>query len=124
MRAKILVVEDEQELNEVYELILKSAGYNVKVAHDGDEALTICETFVPDLILLDLRMPKVSGLEFLQKYELLKNHPTVKVIIFSNLESQSEIDQAYELGAARYMLKAWVSPRELLQLVKQTLLKT
>lgn len=121
MRAKILVVEDEQDLSEVYEFMLKGAGYNVRIAADGDEALKICETFVPDLILLDLRMPKVTGLEFLQKYDLIKHHPKVKVIVFSNLDTQSDIDKAYELGAVRYMLKAWASPKELLVLVEQTL---
>ena len=121
MRAKILIVEDEQDLSEVYEMILKGAGYRVRVAGDGDEALKICQTFVPDLILLDLRMPKVSGLEFLQKYDLIKNHPTVKVIVFSNLDTQTDIDKAYELGAVKYMLKAWASPKELIQLVEQTL---
>ncbi len=121
MKEKILIVEDERELIEAYEMILKSDGYIVKTAHDGQEALKVCQSFTPHLILLDLRMPRISGLEFLKKYDLTKKHPKVKVVVFSNLDTQADIDQAYDLGAVRYMLKSWASPKELLQLVKQTL---
>lgn len=121
MKAKILVVEDEQALSEAYELILKNDNYEVVVAHDGKDALEKTETYEPDLILLDLRMPRLNGIEFLEQYELTKRHPKVKVIVFSNMDQQKEIDQAYELGANRYMLKAWASPKELLKIVKDTL---
>lgn len=117
----ILIVEDEKPLNEAYQTILKKEGYNVLFAFDGDEALEITKTTEPDLILLDLRMPHVGGIEFLKKYQPGKNHPKVKVVVFSNLDTQSEIDQAYELGAQKYMLKAWASPKELARLVKESL---
>ena len=120
-KKKILIVEDEQVLNEAYELILKKEGYDVKVAYDGQQALDIANDISPDLILLDLRMPRVSGIEFLSKYELTKKHPKVKVIVFSNLDTEKEIDQAYSLGAHKYMLKAWASPKELVKLVNNTL---
>ncbi len=121
MATKILVVEDEQTLNEAYEMILSQSGYEVEVAHDGEEALEQTKKFEPDLILLDLRMPRLGGIGFLEKYDLQKLHPKVKVIVFSNLDTQSEIDQAYKLGAQRYMLKAWASPKELLSIVEDTL---
>jgi DNA-binding response OmpR family regulator len=121
MSAKILVVEDELELSEAYEIILSNAGYTVLIASDGADALKILKTFEPDIILLDLRMPRVSGIEFLQKYNVREAHPHVRIIVFSNLDSQKEIDKAYELGADRYILKAWASPKELLKLVQDTL---
>lgn len=117
----ILIVEDELTLNEAYQMILSQEGYDVHVAYDGDEALQMCETLEPDLILLDLRMPKMGGIEFLQEYRLVERHPNVKVIVFSNLDTQKEVEQAYSLGAHKYMLKAWASPKELAQLVKNTL---
>lgn len=120
-KKKILIVEDELALNEAYELILKKEGYDVKVAYDGQEALEIVKNMSPDLILLDLRMPRVGGIEFLSKYELSKKHPDVKVIVFSNLDTEKEIDEAYSLGAHKYMLKAWASPKELIKLVQATL---
>lgn len=118
---KILIVEDERALNEAYQFILKAAGYEVFVSFDGEEALKVTKELEPDLILLDLRMPRMNGIEFLKKYDLVKLHPKVKVIVFSNLDTQEEIDEAYGLGAERYMLKAWASPKELAELVRETL---
>jgi two-component system response regulator VicR len=65
--AKILIVEDERTLNEAYELILKKQGHDVEVAYNGDEALQVFKKHEPELILLDLRMPKMDGVEFLKR---------------------------------------------------------
>ncbi len=119
--ASILIVEDESALNEAYQLILKQAGYNIATAFNGNEALKIIKNFDPDIILLDLRMPHMDGVEFLRHYKLKENHPDVKVIIFSNYDMQKEIDEAYKLGAHRYILKTWASPKELLQIIETTL---
>lgn len=122
--AKILIVEDEQNLNEAYQMILGNQGHEVFAAFDGKEALKLTEDLEPDLILLDLRMPHMGGVEFLKEYKLKEKHPKVKVVIFSNLDTQHEIDEAYSLGAEKYMLKAWASPKELIQLVKNLLQTT
>jgi CheY-like chemotaxis protein len=117
----ILVVEDDPELAEVYHTLLVQAGYNVAVAHNGQDALKVTEEHKPELILLDLRMPVMDGVEFLENYKLKENHPNVKVVVFSNYDMQDEIDDAYRLGAERYVLKAWASPKELLQIVEDSL---
>lgn len=116
----ILVVEDETALSEAYQLILKQSGYQVLAAFNGKEALDVVADTEPDIILLDLRMPKMDGIEFLRNYDLSK-HKSVRVIVFSNYDMQKEIDEAYKLGATRYMLKAWASPRELIQIVENAL---
>jgi two-component system alkaline phosphatase synthesis response regulator PhoP len=120
-KKSILIVEDEPELAEVYSTLLNQSGYKVTVAHNGKEALKSAGEHDPDLILLDLRMPVMDGVEFLKKYDLKKSHPDVKVVVFSNYDLQDEIDDAYRLGADRYVLKAWASPRELLQIVQDSL---
>lgn len=120
-KKSILIVEDEPELADAYFSLLNQVGYNVAVAHNGKEALEKAESHQPELILLDLRMPVMDGVEFLEKYDLKNKHPNVKVIVFSNYDMQDEIDDAYRLGADRYVLKAWASPKELLQIVKNTL---
>ena len=120
-KGPILIVEDEQELNEAYQLILKQAGYDVLTSFDGQEALDKVQQKEPALILLDLRMPRMDGIEFLRKAELQEKHPKTRVVVFSNYDMQKEIDEAYQLGAERYILKAWASPKELLQVVDETL---
>jgi CheY-like chemotaxis protein len=119
--AKILIVEDEKALNEAYELILKKEGHTVATSFNGQEALEKCKELGPDLILLDLRMPKMDGVEFLKSLQPTKNLPDTKIIIFSNYDSHDEIDSAFELGATRYILKAWSSPAELVKVVNETL---
>jgi two-component system response regulator VicR len=119
--AKILIVEDERTLNEAYELILKKQGHDVDVAYNGDEALKVFEKQNPELILLDLRMPKMDGVEFLKRLHPAQKHPDVKIIIFSNYDDQKEIDSAFKHGADRYILKAWSSPKELVKVVDETL---
>jgi len=119
--AKVLIVEDEKALSEAYELVLKKEGHDVEVAANGEEALEACQKTTPDLILLDLRMPRMDGVEFLKKLEPSKTMPKTKIIIFSNYDSHDEIDSAYTLGASRYILKAWSSPSDLIKVVNETL---
>lgn len=113
----ILVVEDDLMLNDAYKMILESHGHITRTAHDGKEALALISEQDPDIIFLDLRMPVMDGIEFLKEYQPKEKHPHVKVIVFSNYDMQQEVDEAYELGAERYVLKAWASPKELLKLV-------
>lgn len=119
--ASILIVEDEEALNEAYQIVLNKAGYNVLVAFNGEQALEKLSENDVDLILLDLRMPVLDGVGFLERYKPNEIESPPKIIVFSNFDMQKEIDQAYELGADKYMLKAWASPKELLQLVSDML---
>jgi CheY-like chemotaxis protein len=119
--ANILVVEDDRDLNNAYRIILENEGYTVEVAFDGKEALNKLKTFEPDLILLDLLMPIMGGLEFLQHYDLLKRHADVKVLIFTNMENSPEVNEAYKLGAHRCIIKSWTAPHNLAKVVTDTL---
>ena len=119
--ANILIVEDDHDLNNAYCIILKNEGHNVVSAFDGSEALDKAKTFTPDLILLDLLMPIMGGLEFLQKYDLKKRHASVKVLIFTNMENSPEVSEAYTLGAKRCIIKSWTAPHNLARVVGDTL---
>ena len=115
---KILVVEDEIELNNAYKRILESGGYDVQTAYNGAEALEVIkENGEPRIILLDLRMPVMDGITFLKEFNALK-HPDTTVILFSNYDAQKEVDEAYDLGAHHYILKAMASPKELLHSIE------
>ena len=116
--AKILVVEDEATLRDSYQLILSTAGYDISVAADGAEALKLCEDTAFDLILLDIMMPHVDGVEFLRRYK----PPTRKrsrIVVMSNLSSGDELAKAMSLGADKSVVKADVSPKQLLNLVRE-----
>jgi DNA-binding response OmpR family regulator len=119
--ARILVVEDDHDLNKAYSIILKHEGHEVVEAFDGKEALKKLENFKPDLILLDLLMPIMGGLEFLQKSDLPKQHKNVKVLIFTNMENSPEVAAAYKLGAHRCIIKSWTAPHNLARVVNDTL---
>lgn len=119
--AKIFIVEDDQDLNAAYRMILSKEGYTVDSAFNGDEALEKVTDFGPDLILLDLLMPVKSGVEFLQEYDVVNKHPAVKVLIFTNLEHASEIHEAFRLGANQCIIKAWTAPQGLVKIVSDVL---
>ncbi len=116
----VLIVEDESTLNEAYQIILMNAGYDILSAFDGKEALKLVEETNPDVILLDLRMPVLDGIGFLKEYKP-KKKDRAKVIVFSNYDMQKEIEEAYNLGADKYILKAWASPKELLKIVNDAI---
>ena len=118
-QSNILVVEDDQALNDAYKAILSSVGYNVETSFNGQEALDLLAggSFVPDVILLDLRMPVLDGVGFLREYKP-KQHPETTVVVFSNYNSHKDIDEAYELGVDRYVLKARAAPKDLLHLIE------
>ena len=124
MKRKVLIVEDEPNLLDAYTLILEHGGFTATQASDGNLALRALENDNFDLVLLDLRMPNKDGLEFLDDFneiEYNSSNEKPKIIVFSNLDSESEIDKAYGLGADKYLLKAWVSPKELLKVIDQVL---
>lgn len=117
----ILIVEDEWMIADACRMILEAEGYEVAVVNEGQQALDFLKEKVPNIILLDLRMPVMDGLEFLRQVDLLKNFPDLPVIVFSNYDVQKDVDEAYSYGATRYILKAWASPKELAKVVKETL---
>lgn len=114
----ILIVEDDLALNDAYRTILTTAGYAVRAAFNGQEALAAAKEQEPDIIFLDLRMPVMDGIEFLKAYKPQEQHPHVKIIVFSNYDMQREVDEAYQLGAERYVLKALASPSEVIKIVR------
>lgn len=119
--ANILIVEDDRDLNNAYSVILKNEGHKVVSAFDGKQALNKSKTFEPDLILLDLLMPVMGGLEFLNHYKLHAKHSTVKVLIFTNMENSPEVAEAYKLGAHRCIIKSWTAPQNLSRVITEAL---
>lgn len=122
--ARILVVEDDRDLNNAYCIILRHEGHEVAAAYDGQEALEKLKKFEPDLVLLDLLMPVMGGLEFLQSWEDGRQKRHAKILIFTNMENSPEVAQAYKLGANRCIIKSWTAPHNLAKVIKDTLEST
>lgn len=110
--ATLLIVEDDEMLNQAYKMILEKEGHDVHIAFNGDEALNVLKSVDPELILLDIMMPKMNGIEFLKQYKTA-DHPETMVIVLSNLNEDAEVQEALKLGAQRYILKAGTSASKL-----------
>lgn len=119
--ARVLVVEDDPFIRGVYDKALNKAGFEVEIAENGQDGLDKAKADEPDVILLDMLMPEMDGLEFLRQYELKEKHPGVKVIVFSNMSLPEKVDEAVALGAVNYKTKAMFTPNEMIQLIRDTL---
>lgn len=121
MAQKILLAEDDIQLIDMYRRKFELEGFEVFVAEDGQEALDILNTFIPDIILLDIMMPKVNGLEVLRH---IRQDPLKKdflVVILTNLGNESTAEEIYKLGATDYIVKADMTPLEVVSRVKEIL---
>lgn len=118
----ILVVEDERDIRELIAFTLRFGGLNVEEANDGESGIAKARALQPRLILMDVRMPRMTGFEACEK---LKSYPETRdiPIVFLSAKGQAaEIQRGMELGAAAYILKPF-APDELLQQVKDLLAK-
>lgn len=115
---KVLVVEDDQTLNKIYVSRLKEAGYKIQSVFDGEAAVIAAKDFSPDLIILDLLLPKKDG--YLVLEELKKNSSTknIPVVVTSNLGQTDDVEKALGLGANDFLIKSNVSLAEMLDKVK------
>jgi DNA-binding response OmpR family regulator len=118
MLKSILIVEDEKALLNAYTLLLKAKNYEVFQAENGKQALPILKSKNPDYIILDILMPVMGGVDFLKAADISKNYPSTKVLVLSNLSDKRTVETVMRLGASRYLLKASVSPRELIHTIE------
>jgi len=118
---RVLLVEDDRFLRKAAGAMLRRRGFSVLTAEDGEVALRVARAESPDLILLDLIMPKMQGFEVLKT---LKSDPqtcAIPVIILSNLGQESDFKAAREMGAADYWVKANLELEELIQRIEEKL---
>lgn len=115
---KILLVEDDDALASVYETRLAAEGFDMKRVPNGEDALAMAIQFKPDLILLDVMMPKVSGFDVL---DILRNTPetsTVKIIMLTALSQDSDRQRAESLGVDDYLVKSQVVIADVVERIK------
>lgn len=121
--AKVLIVEDDQFLTSAYRVKLTKAGFEIVIAADGDEALAILTKETPDLILLDLVLPKKDGFEVLEELRANEKLKNIPVLIASNLGQKEDIDRGKSLGATDYIVKSDMTLDDLVNKIN-SLIKT
>lgn len=116
---KILIIDDEKPLLRALELKLSHAGFEVRTAGNGSEALHFVETETLDLILLDLLMPKMDGYAFLKKLQEANIH--TPIIVLSNLGQREDFEKAKALGALEFFVKSDIPVADIVERIKMVL---
>ena len=118
----ILLVDDDPLINRMYQIKLSEDGYNVQIAANGEEALIKAKKHKPDLILLDLMMPKMNGIEALKELKKDETTKNIKIIILTNLEDKDgNLEKAKEMGALDYLVKSETDLKVLSEKVRSAL---
>jgi len=119
MAKKILLIEDEEIMIDLLQRKLTQEGYEISVTRDGEEGLKAMREVSPDLILLDIIMPKMGGFEVMEEMQKDKELKKIPVIIISNSGQPVEIDRAQKLGAKDWLIKIEFDPQEVVEKVKK-----
>ena len=111
---KLLIAEDDFFIRDIYNKVFASAGYEVIVAVDGQDALKKIETQPYDLIILDIMMPKITGLDVLRQLRAMTTQAKdTSVFILSNLGQQNIIEEAFKIGMDGYIIKSQMTPQQI-----------
>ena len=119
MAKKILIIEDEEIVIDLLQRKLIKEGYETSVARDGQEGLKNMKEVKPDLILLDIIMPKMGGFEVMEEMAKDKELKKIPVIVISNSGQPVELDRAQKLGAKDWLIKTEFDPQEVIDKVKK-----
>lgn len=118
---KIAIIEDDQAISQMYRFKFEAEGYDVQTAENGKLGLELAESLKPDIILLDLMMPEMTGDEMLTKMRATSWGKDIKVIILTNMGEQEIPESVKKLGVVSVILKADMTPRQVAELVKKQL---
>lgn len=121
LMTKIAIIEDDPTISQMYRMKFEADGFDVQLADNGKRGVALVEDFKPDMILLDIQMPEMTGPEALK--EIRKNPwgKDIPVIILTNLGHEEAPKSLDELGIASYIVKAELTPRQVVQKVKEVL---
>lgn len=119
--AKILIVEDDPLMSRMYQKIFTFEGYEVDMAGDGEEGLEKARSGKPTLMLLDIMMPKMNGLQVLEKLKADPETKSIPVVMLTNLAGQQDAETALSKGAVKYIVKSEYDPKQVANMVKEIL---
>jgi CheY-like chemotaxis protein len=121
--AKILLIEDDGLMSRMFGRLFSFAGYQVEIADDGQAGYEKAKQFLPDLILLDVMMPKLNGLEVIQRLKADPQTQNIMIVLLTNLGLQDKIDEAIKMGATACIIKSNHQPEEIVKMVADFLSK-
>jgi len=117
--AKVLIIEDDPLISRMYQKIFTFEKFEVEMAKDGQEGLDKARQVKPTIILLDVMMPKLNGLQVLEKLKAEAETKTIPVIILTNLSGQVDAETALAKGAVKYIVKSEHDPKQVSDMVKE-----
>jgi len=118
---KIAIIEDDQVISQMYRMKFEADGFDVQLANNGKHGVELVESFLPDIILLDLQMPEMNGVEAL---EIIRGNDwgkNIPVMILTNLGEEEAPKELRALGIHSYIVKANLTPRQVAQRVREAL---
>jgi DNA-binding response OmpR family regulator len=118
---KILIIEDDQIVANIYRNKFSIEGFQVEIAHDGMAGLETIRSFRPDAVVLDLMLPKMTGVDLMKKVRTESEFQKLPIIVFSNTYLTNMVQEAWKAGATKCLSKANCSPKQLLDVVRGTL---
>ena len=118
---KILIIEDDSFLSEMYATKLTQAGFKVEIADNGQEGFAKIKEGKPDLVLLDIVLPKMDGFEILKIIKADDQLKNIPVIMLTNLGQKTEVEKGLVLGANAYIIKAHYTPAAVMEKIKEVL---
>lgn len=119
--AKVLIIEDDPLMSRMYQKIFTFEGYKVELAADGEEGLKKVKKDKPNLVLLDIMMPKLNGLQVLEKLKLDPDTKSIPIVMLTNLAGQQDAETAMSKGAVKYIIKSEYEPKQVANMVKEIL---
>lgn len=119
--AKVLIIEDDPLIVKIYSTRLKADGYDVTSAENGEEGLKAAFEQRPDLIILDVMMPRVDGFGVLEKLRQDPSFKNLPILMYSNLNNEDEMARAKTMGVTEFLVKANLSPTQMVMKIKQYL---
>ncbi|MCD4704698.1 response regulator [bacterium] len=122
-KIKVLIAEDDPFLSRMYSEKLELENFDVILAVDGQEAIDKIKINKPDVVILDLLMPKKTGFEVLSEKESDKGIKDIPVIVLTNLSQKEDIKKCYDLGAKDFLIKAYFVPSEVIKKIETVLSK-
>ena len=120
---KVLIVEDDQSIAEMYQMKCELSGISARMARNGMEGLAVLEGFDPNIVLLDLQMPEMGGAEFLAIFRQRPQYNSVPVLILTNTGVEEAPQSIWDNGISGFVVKANCTPSEVINMIKDTIEK-